>query len=175
MAEIWDIYDEQGNKTGRFHERDHPRQIGSYHLGVHVWIMNACGEFLISRRAADRGHKWHTTGGMAVAGDDSIATVLKETKEEIGIILEQENGVMFKRILRPLNLNIPDEGGIFLDVWLFRREVDINKAVLQEEEVCGIMWADKNTILKMAEEKTFVDLDDWYPYFYEFMEFCEGM
>ena len=176
MAEIWDIYDMHGNKTGRLHERGKPVKKEDYFLTVQVWILNGKDEFLISRRTPDRGHKWHTTGGAAVAGDDSITTALKETKEEIGIVLEQENGVLFKRIPRLLrdigDADYPDEGGYIIDVWLFRQEVDINKVILQEEEVCGIMWADKNTILHMVRDETFVDLDDWYPYFNEFMDFC---
>ena len=50
MIELWDILDENGNITGRLHERGKPMVEGDYHLVVHVWIMNHKGEFLISKR-----------------------------------------------------------------------------------------------------------------------------
>ena len=43
MAELWDILDENGNKTGRLHERGKPMNKGEYHLEVSVWIENDNG------------------------------------------------------------------------------------------------------------------------------------
>ena len=168
MTELWDILDENGNKTGRLHERGKPIQKGDYNLGVHVWIINKKGEFLISRRSIEKGHKWHTTGGMAVAGDDSLTTALKEAKEEIGITLDPEKSHFIKRFSWPV-----DEGGHFLDAWLFRQEIDINDVVLQEEEVCDVMWASVKQIRQMIEQNLFVDALDWYPYLEELFSFCE--
>ena len=51
MPEMWDIVDQNGNKTGRLHERGRPMQKGEYPLSVSVWILNRQGEFLISKRA----------------------------------------------------------------------------------------------------------------------------
>jgi len=36
MAELWDLYDEYGNKTGKLHERGTPLRAGEYHLVVHI-------------------------------------------------------------------------------------------------------------------------------------------
>ena len=59
---------------------------GDYHIIVHVWKRNGKGEWLIDKRA-DRGSDidgfWETTGGAAIAGDDSLAAALRETKEEM--------------------------------------------------------------------------------------------
>ena len=170
MVELWDILDENGNSTGRLHERGKPMRRGEYHLVVHVWVMNSKGEFLISRRSEDRGHKWHTTGGAAVIGDDSFSTALKETREEIGVKLDPQKGVFFKRFKWP---RVQDEGGFLTDVWLFRQDVDINETVLQVEEVCDIMWADREKIMQMVDEGIFVTLSHWYPYLDEFLSFCE--
>ena len=38
MAELWDLYDADGQKTGRFHERGKPLPPGGYHIIIHVWI-----------------------------------------------------------------------------------------------------------------------------------------
>ena len=48
MVEMQDIYDANGKKTGRLHERGKSMQASDYYLCVHVWIMNSNSEFLRS-------------------------------------------------------------------------------------------------------------------------------
>lgn len=36
MRELWDILDENGNKTGRLRERGTPMRKGEYHLVIQV-------------------------------------------------------------------------------------------------------------------------------------------
>ena len=97
MVELWDILDENRNKTGRLHERGKPMKAGDAHLIVQIWIMNDKGEFLISKLDVSHFSKWQTTGGCAVEGDDSISAALRETKEELGIDLIPKNGQLFKQ------------------------------------------------------------------------------
>ena len=72
---------------------------GDYHLVIHVWKHNGRGEWLINPRDLNRSTsidgKWETTGGAAVAGDDSLSTALRETKEELGIDIYQIRGHYF--------------------------------------------------------------------------------
>ena len=118
MAELWDVLDENGNKTGRLRERG-PMKKGEYHLVVNVWIMNDKGEFLISKRTPNKPfpNLWECTGGSAITGDDSLVTAIKEVKEELGITLDPKNGQLFKRDIR----HFEDGSGDFVDVWLFRQ------------------------------------------------------
>lgn len=171
MRELWDILDANGNKTGRFQERGKPMLKGEYHLVVHIWIINSKGEFLISKRAPSVtgwANMWQTTGGSAVAGDDSLATALKETREETGIVLKTENGELFKRYSK---LHSDDNGGTFYDVWLFRQEADINDVVFQPEETCGAMWASKEKIVELTDNGKFI-ANEAYPYIKELFDFC---
>ena len=50
--EIWDLYDEQGRKTGETWERGRMREIpeGRYHLVCDVLIRHRDGEFLLTLR-----------------------------------------------------------------------------------------------------------------------------
>jgi len=170
MVEYWDVIDEHGNKTGRLHERGKPMEKGEYHLVVQVWIMNNKGEYLISRRTQDIGWwsgLWQTTGGAAVKGDDSLATALKETKEEIGIMLEPKNGRLFKRYSEP---HKNDDGSVFIDVWLFRQDFNIETIVLQPEETCDAIWAGKEKIIQMIDDGLFIPPKEAYPYINELFE-----
>jgi isopentenyldiphosphate isomerase len=152
MAELWAILDENGNATGRLHERGKPMGNGEYHLSVTVWIENDKGEYLISKRSPNKPfpNLWECTGGNAVAGDDSLTTALKETKEELGIILKPQNGRMIQHQIRKCICN-----HCLADVWLFRQNVDIITVTLAPDETCGAMWASRDGINRMIDEGTF--------------------
>lgn len=170
--ELWDILDENGNKTGRLHERGKPMQQGDHHLIVQIWIMNNNGEFLISKRSlgiTGWAGMWQTTGGSAVAGDDSLTTAIKETSEEIGVTLDPKNGQLFKHYKTP---HSNDKGIAFYDVWLFRQEADISTITLQPDETCDAMWASKDKIKQMVDENTFIS-EEAYPYLDELFYFCD--
>ena len=161
MAEFWDVLDRDGNKTGLLRERG-PMKKGEYHLIVHVWIINEKGDFLLSKRAPNKmphAGFWESTGGSAVAGDDSLQTALKEVKEELGITLDPKNGEVFKHYAR----HFENGSGDFVDVWLFRQEVDLSEVVFQVDETCDAMLADKEKIKQMIDDGLFIGRDI-FPY-----------
>ena len=110
---------------------------------------------------------WECTGGSAVAGDDSLTTALKETREEIGIELRPENGRLFKRY----NRYYFDNSGDIVDVWLFGHETSIRNVVLQPGETCGAMWANAELIKMMIAEGTFIGREI-FAYTDELFEYC---
>ena len=109
---------------------------------------------------------WECSGGSAVAGDGSLATTIKETREELGIVLEPKNGSLFTRYKRDYYDN-----GDFVDVWLFRQEVDISTVIFNPEETWDAIWADKDKINEMIDQKTFIGRDI-FPYIDELFCFC---
>ena len=156
MAELWDILDENGNKTGRTVERQavvsgkKPLGQGEYHLCVYVWVMNDKGELLIAQRTPNKEcpNMWECVGGNAIAGDGSLTTALKEANEELGITLQPQNGRIIKRCKR--------DNGSIADIWLFHQNVDIADVVLCPGETQGTMWASRAKINRMVEDGTFV-------------------
>jgi len=151
MVELWDVLDKNGNVTGRVHERGKPMNEGEYHLEVYVWIENDKGEYLISQRSPNKTHPnmWECTGDNAVVGDNSLTTALKEVKEELGVVLDPQNGRLLHHHLR-----CPECGG-FVDVWLFRQKIDISTVVLAPDETSNAMWANRDAINRMIDERTF--------------------
>ena len=88
--ELWDLYNERRELTGRDHIRGEEVPQGFYHLVVHIWIRNSKGEYLISQRSADRPAyplMWECVGGSVTKGEDSLTGALRETKEEVGLTL----------------------------------------------------------------------------------------
>jgi 8-oxo-dGTP pyrophosphatase MutT (NUDIX family) len=168
-GEMWDILDEHGNKTGRYAERGRKMATGDYHLVVHVWKRNNRGEWLIDKRAPTRGTsidgKWETTGGAALAGEDSLTAALRETREELGIELDSQKGTLFNTTDRHGN-----DGHTWLqDAWVFEWNGSIEDVYFQESETCDVMWARTDKIREMIGSGEF--LSAWfYPYFVEMVD-----
>ncbi|MDD4495907.1 MAG: GNAT family N-acetyltransferase [Eubacteriales bacterium] len=154
--EIWDVLDENGDKTGRYHERGRPMATKDYHLAVHVWKHNGKGEWLIDRRAYRTpndigGGKWETTGGAAIAGEDSLTTALREAKEELGIDLNPAKGKLFWQFTN----QVSDEHRCLIDVWVFKHDCEIEELRFQTRETCGAMWANADQIRELIRNNEF--------------------
>ena len=147
--ELWDIYDENRQLTGRLQRRGDPMQEGDYHLSVHVWMQNSRDEFLITRRSPNKGYPlmWESTGGSALTGDDSLTAALREVEEETGLHLKPENGKVLMSLKRTND---------FCDVWYFRQDFDLKDVVLQEGETVDKKYATAREIIAMRDRGEFV-------------------
>ena len=154
--EIWDVYDSARNLTGRTHRRIDPLPEGDYHLVVFVWLQSSKGEYLISKRAPNKGYPnmWENTGGSAVAGDDSLNAAVREIKEELGLDANPKNATLLKSSIREDS---------FFDVWLFKQDFDLKDVILQENETIDAMYATIDKIQSMIQNGEFIpvhhDLD----------------
>lgn len=143
--ELWDVYDRNRNLTGKLHRRGDPLGKGEYHLVVHIWMLNNRGEFLLTKRSPDKGfpNMWESTGGSALAGDDSLTAAMREVREETGLILKPEKGNLILK---------HQQADYFRDVWLFRQDFDLKDVVLQPGETVDKMYADKKRILELMQK-----------------------
>lgn len=149
--ELWDIYDKYRKITGQTHIKGTRTGEGEYHLAVRVWIVNNNHELLIQRRQLDNitwAGMWEASAsGSAVFGDNSHETAIKETKEEIGLNIEEE-------VLEPL-FTVKFKIG-FDDNYLIRREVNIDELILQREEVADVKWASMDQVREMVKQEKFI-------------------
>jgi len=167
--EVWDVYNSKREKTGRFHERGKLMPSGDYHIIVQVWKRNSKGEWLIDKRSArydnnDIDGKWETTGGCAMAGEDSLTAALREAKEELGIALDPSKGTLFASNAQKWE----DGHTAFVDVWVFEYDEPIESEKINLQEVCETKWATMDEIRKLIMAGEF--LIEWYPYFEELAE-----
>ncbi|MBQ4062244.1 MAG: NUDIX domain-containing protein [Christensenellaceae bacterium] len=152
--ERWDILDINGEKTGRMIERGKPLKSGEYHLVVDCWLMDSCGRFLITRRSPEKTYAglWEPTTGSAVAGEDSFSAVVRENLEETGIVINKDNAVLIGRYRH-------DGAKYFRDVYLVRQDFKDEDVILQKGETDAFMRADREKVLKMIEEGSFLPKD----------------
>ena len=98
--EMWDIYDNNKQRTGRTMKRnDWCLKEGEYHLTVLGVVMRPDGKFLITRRVLTKAWApgwWEVSGGAALAGEESKDAVIREVKEETGLdVSDCKGGYLF--------------------------------------------------------------------------------
>jgi len=147
--ERWDVYDSERRLTGRTIRRCDRLGEGEYHLCVHMWITAPDGRFLITQRAPGKGYAgmWESTGGSALAGEDSLTAALREIKEETGLSPKPSEGRIIMSIRREHD---------FCDVWLFNCDFTLGDIVFQEGETCGARLVAFEELLGMKENGTLV-------------------
>lgn len=155
--ELWDIYDENKNVTGRTMERnDWNMKPGDYHLTVLGVIQRRDGKYLITKRVMTKSWApgwWEVSGGAAQAGETSKQAVVREIKEETGLDVSKAEGQLaltYKRVN-------PEEGdNYFVDVYRFVMDFEEEDLVMQEGETDGYMFASLEEIRQIAEEGKFL-------------------
>lgn len=150
MSELWDVL----NREGAF-LRVAPRDTlvaGEYFRIVHAWIVNAKGEFLLSRRAAAKRvypNLWETAGGKVLAGETYLEAACREVKEELGLSLDPACAERFFAERRDCDPNGPH----FLEVWVFFCEVSPAQLRLRGEEVSAAAFFTKESLRALNESK----------------------
>ena len=88
--ELWDAYDREGRKTGETLVRGEEIPDGLYHMVCEVLVRHADGSVLCMKRAESKpnyGGFWEATaGGSALQGEDRLACVTRELREETGLV-----------------------------------------------------------------------------------------
>jgi len=154
--ELWDLYNDKRERTGRTIQRGIPLNSGEYHLVVFAIIMNTNGEVLITKRTPNKTFPlhWEITGGAALSGDDSETAVLREIQEEIGLSFKFGEGKCIKTFVQKSDFSY------FGDIWLFQKEVDLSEITFQAEEVCDVRLASKADLEALIQEGRFVKNDN---------------
>ena len=158
--EIWDIYDENKQLTGKTMIRDDwHMQPGEFHITVQGVVKTPDGKFLITQRSKEKSWAagwWEVSGGGVQSGETSAEAVQREILEETGVdVTGAEGGFVFdyKRVN-------PDEGdNYFVDIYRFVVDVDPAKVTLQEGETCGFKLATKEEIAELGAQGIFMHYD----------------
>lgn len=151
--EVWDLYDKNKQLTGKTHTRGDEIPERHYHLVVHAWVINSKGEYLITQRAANRKSyplMFECVGGSVLAGETSGQGAVREIVEEVGLVLKEADGTIFRSEVRDV-VNGKKFNDI-MDAWLFKYdgEVDLSKATT--DEVCFCKWMTIDEVKGLFDE-----------------------
>ena len=144
--ELLDIYDNEGNTTGRTIVRgDKSAELSdNEHIAVAViFIENDNGEFLIQKTSKEKGGLFSSTGGHVNSGEKPLETIKREVKEELDVDIENKDIVDYGYLLYDMPLRF---------LYYIRKNIDINKVKVQKEEVDYVKYMSVEEINKLIED-----------------------
>ena len=150
--EIWDLYDERGNKTGETWERSRAREIpeGRYHIVCDILIRHEDGAFLLTFRDPRKdiypGCWEASAGGSALAGETPEEAARREMQEETGLSADRLELI-----------------GI---TWKPRSARDSVR--LQEGETADYRWMDTRSFLSLIREEPVLKIQ--YPRYKPYLD-----
>lgn len=144
--ELLDVYDSDGNKTGRVVERGNKNETfnADEHIAVAIiYIENDKGEFLIQKTSSAKGGEYSSTGGHIDHGEDAYNTIIREVKEELGIDISHDNVISLGHICVDFPVRF---------IFYLKKNIDLNDIVLQDEEVESISYMSVDEIKNKLDE-----------------------
>lgn len=161
--EYFDLYDKQGRKLNKTMARGSNNLEGEYHKVVHIWIKNSKAEYLVQQRnkATDTNpYQWAPTAGSCTVGEEGIESAIRETYEEIGILLTKED-LNYKGAVYCDNPRV----SYIIEIYLVNKDIPLTDTLIDQVEVRDVAYFDKQTIFEMIDANTFWNFRDIKNYF----------
>lgn len=141
--EYFDILNRDGSKTGQIAPKDAPLSDNQYDLGVHAYIYNSKGDFLIQKRVDTKTFLpggWDIHMGHVMAGETSKSAIIREIHEELGVKVDEVT--FLKRI-------VWEKYNHFIDIYVLCKDVDLSDLTLQKSEVADVKYISKDEMLEL--------------------------
>lgn len=156
--ELLNYYDENNeNKLGTL-EREKIHKNNLWHREITVWILNEKNQVLLQRRSPlkkNGANKFSLLAGHIGTEEKEIDAALRETKEEIGLEIK-ENDLILLDIYR----NEQNNNNCFSYTYLLKTTAKIEDMVMQEEEVSELKFISieelEERLDKMDKEINFI-------------------
>lgn len=145
--EYLDIYNEKKEKLNKKIKREDKLLDNEHILVAVIFIENSEGKYLIQKTSKEKGEKYATTGGHVLSGEIPKTAIIRETKEELGLDVSNENIIYIGDLL----FGIP-----FGEIYYLKKDLNIAKLKLQQEEVEQVEYLTKAEILKLIETEKMV-------------------
>lgn len=150
MEEKFDVLNELGEFTGKIATREECHKKGLWHRAVYAFIIDD-GKILLQKRSSKKKlwpNMWDVTvGGHVIAGEFGRQALIRETREELGIEINDDD---IKYLVGSTSIN--KQGDIinkhYNECYLITKHIDISDVKLQKEEVSEIRYFSKDELLK---------------------------
>ena len=111
-----------------------------------LWLTNSNDGVLIAQRAFTKKYS-PAASGTVEEGEDYLSNIIKETKEEIGVTLTEDELTLGPKMLRE------DKHRYFTQWYMATKDVDISDIVYPQDEVVTVEWIAIKTLQKEITEK----------------------
>lgn len=136
--ELLEVLNDNGEPTGEILDKNKIHKDGKYHKEVALILLNNKGEILLQKRASSKEiepNKWAWHGGHVIAGESCIDAIIRETKEELGITLSENQIKLLVELKRD---KFPNRQ--FTTAYYSIRNLKINDFNIQKEELSEVRW-----------------------------------
>ena len=148
--EIWDLYDREGNRTGKTWERGfgNYKQIpdGYYHMVVDILVQHVDGTFLLTKRDMSKdvypGYWEASAGGSAIAGEEPLEAAKRELYEETGLKASK---------LELVSHTFREPSHSMFYSYLATVDTDKDSVILQKGETVDYKWVDDSGFIEYVE------------------------
>ena len=154
--EYFDVCDEYGRPTGATVARETAHAEGIRHRTAHIWVMREADgrmQILLQKRSANKdsfpGQYDTSSAGHIQAGDEPLASALRELGEELGIRASAEQlrfagnfAIDYEEVFHGKPFR--DKEVVF--VYAYTGAVDAAALTLQAEEVERVDWFDLDEV-----------------------------
>lgn len=152
MNEFFDVLNENGEYINKVVSRDECHKNGLWHKAVVVFILSNDNKKVLLQQRSSTKKLWPnlwdiTAGGHVLSNELGYQSVIRETKEEIGIELDKES-LEFIGATTSENIKGDIINRHFNEYYIVHSDIDLEDIVLQEEEVQDIKWFDKEEIIR---------------------------
>ena len=149
--EVIDLYDDDGNKLDKTYVRGdkyHKFDKGEHIPIVMFFLENSNGEFLVQKTSEIKGSIFGMTGGHIDKDEERDNALVREVKEEIGLDVDMNEVKYLGHIITGVPIRF---------LYYLKKDIDLSKLVLDEEEVDSVRFMEVNEILNLIEEELFIE------------------
>ena len=143
--ELLDVYDNNGNVTGRTIIRGDKTAVlnENEHIAVAViFIENDNGEFLIQKTSEEKGGEYSSTGGHVDSGETPLTTIKREVKEELGYNIDNEKIEEYGFMLYDMPIRY---------LYYLKKNIPLSELTIQKEEVAFVEYMSVSKIKELIE------------------------
>ena len=143
--ELLDVYDNNGNVTGRTIIRGDKTAVlnENEHIAVAViFIENENGEFLIQKTSEEKGGEYSSTGGHVDSGETPLTTIKREVKEELGYNIDNEKIEEYGFMLYDMPIRY---------LYYLKKNIPLSELKIQKEEVADVEYMSVSKIKELIE------------------------
>lgn len=155
MEEYFDVLCENGEYAEKIETRDRCHKEGLWHKAVALFIINSKDQVLLQKRSKNKKmwpDMWDiTAGGHVDSGEFGFEAVIREAKEELGIILNKSD-IDFIGCCTSVNTKGDSIDKHFNEYYIAEKDIDETKLKLDEQEVSEVKWMNKEEIIKRVKD-----------------------
>lgn len=155
MEEKFDVLNEWGEFTEKLATRDECHKNGFWHRAVYAFIINDKKEVLLQKRSSNKKQwpdMWDVTvGGHVLAGEFGREALIRETKEELGIDIDDCD---IRYLVGSTSIDTHKDiiNKHFNECYVIIKNIDLAKIKLQNEEVSEVRFFTIEEIREMIQD-----------------------